>query len=62
MKINSLIYIYCIVQNYDVRNIDRLASFTSLTGKILMDNLLENLCTIQLENIERKIFDRLLAM
>ena len=37
------VYNYCIAQNFDVGNIDRLASFRSLTGKILTDSLLENL-------------------
>ena len=34
---------YHMVQNFDGGNIDGLASFRSLTGKILTDSLLENL-------------------
>ena len=34
---------YHIAQNFDGRNVDELASFKSLMGKILTDSLLENL-------------------
>ena len=37
------IYIHCIVQNFDRGNIDGLASFRSLTGKILTNSPLDNL-------------------
>ena len=44
-------------------NIDRLASFRSLAGKILTGSLGQLVFAIQLENIERENFDscRLLA-
>ena len=35
------------MQNFDGGNIDGLASFRSLTEKILMDGLLENLYLLQ---------------
>ena len=56
------VIVYHIAQNFDGGNIDGLALFRSLTGKIVMDSLLENLyLLIQLENAEREIFDGLLT-
>ena len=43
-------------------NIDGLASFRSLTGKILTDSLRQPVFAIQLENIGRKNFDGSLTM
>ena len=41
--------------------IDRLVTFTSLTGKLLMDSFEQPVFAIQLENFERKNIDGLLA-
>ena len=57
-KTIQIIYIHLIVQNFDGGNIDRLAAFRCLTGKLLTDSLRQPVFAMQ---FERENFNRSLA-